>query len=247
MLRSKWLALYLACVAIMLIAFYVFPASKIISIGNIEVFDNIIQNNSELSTIALFFISAILTYFAFPSMPVIYVATGYCINSLYGVGAVLFGSAFGGLGAFLLYRKHIPHRFRAPPKRQSSLKLWLTLLGLRLSPIVPAPLVNFVAAFFDASAAQYMTTTIVGSAPLIVFYNVVGAQGHHYVNGERIQWWYVGGYLAILAVSTFLSALGPWRSFLSAIKLLKNEVVTSIAQSPPKERAASNAAGQAGD
>jgi uncharacterized membrane protein YdjX (TVP38/TMEM64 family) len=180
-------------------------------------------------------------------MPLIYVAAGYCLNSLYGVGAVLFGSAIGGLGAFLLYRKHIPHRFRSPASQQSSLRLWLTLLGLRLSPIVPAPLVNFVAAFFNASAAQYLTTTLLGSAPLIIFYNVVGAQGHHYVKGERIQWWYVSGYLAILAISTLLSALGPWPAFLNAIKLLKSEVLTSIGQSRTADCAAPNALGKIGD
>jgi hypothetical protein len=96
---------------------------------------------------------------------------------------------------------------------------------------VPAPLVNFFAAFFKASLIEYMTTTLLGSAPLIFFYTVVGRQGRSYLYGEQIHWWLVSAYVSVLAISTLLSLLGPWRSFLNAVKQLKNEVFASIKQS----------------
>lgn len=247
MWRSKELILYASSVMIIFMAYYFFQISNVDLLDNLSTIEAQVKEHFVETSIMFFLISATLTYFAFPSMPLIYIAAGYCLNSVYGGAAVLFGSAFGGLGAFLLYRKHIPHRFRPSLKQQSSLKLWLTLLGLRLSPIVPAPLVNFFAAFFNASAKQYMITTLLGSAPLILFYDVVGQQGHKYVNGEQTQWWFFSGYLAILAVSTFLSALGPWRSFLKAIKQLKNEIFTSTEQSTAANCAPCNAAGQIGD
>src|SRR5664280_367665 len=97
------------------------------------------------------------------------------------------GSAFGGLSAFLFYRKHI-QRPSAPLNQQSAVKVWLTLLGLRLSPLVPAPLVNFIAAIFDVSPLQYLTTSMLGGAPLVLFYAQIGQQGHHLLSGETPHW-----------------------------------------------------------
>jgi uncharacterized membrane protein YdjX (TVP38/TMEM64 family) len=100
-------------------------------------------------------------------------------------------------------------------------KVWLTLLGLRLSPIVPAPLVNFIAAIFDVSPLQYLTTSMLGGAPLILFYGQIGQQGHHLLSGETPHWQQFSGYLIILTLSTLLSAMGPWRSVLNKLKQLK--------------------------
>jgi uncharacterized membrane protein YdjX (TVP38/TMEM64 family) len=132
----------------------------------------------------------------------------------------LLGSAFGGLSAFLFYRKHI-RRPSAPLNQQSARNIWLTLLGLRLSPLVPAPLVNFFAAVFRVSPLQYLTTSLLGSAPLVLFYSQIGQQGHHFLSGETLHWQQFSGYLVILALSTLLSAMGPWRSVLNELKQLK--------------------------
>ena len=137
-----------------------------------------------------------------------------------GGATVLLSSAFGGLSAFLFYRKHI-QRPSGPFNEQSAVKIWMTLLGLRLSPLVPAPLVNFFAAIFHVSPLQYLTSSVLGSAPLILFYAQIGQQGHHLMSGETPHWRQFSGYLIILTLSTLLSAMGPWRSALNEIKLLK--------------------------
>jgi len=95
------------------------------------------------------------------------------------------------------------------------------LLGLRLSPLVPAPLVNFFAAIFNVSPLQYLTTSVLGSAPLVLFYAQIGQQGHHFLSGEPPHWQQFSGYLIILTLSTLLSAMGPWRSVLNELKQLK--------------------------
>jgi uncharacterized membrane protein YdjX (TVP38/TMEM64 family) len=100
-------------------------------------------------------------------------------------------------------------------------KVWLSLLGLRLSPLVPAPLVNFIAAIFDVSPLQYLTTSMLGGAPLVLFYSQIGRQGQHLMSGETLDWQQFSGYLILLTLSTLLSAMGPWRSALNELKQLK--------------------------
>jgi uncharacterized membrane protein YdjX (TVP38/TMEM64 family) len=90
-----------------------------------------------------------------------------------------------------------------------------------LSPLVPAPLVNFFAAVFDVSPLQYLTSSLLGSAPLILFYWQIGQQGHQFLSGGTLHWRQFSGYLIILVLSTLLSAMGPWTSVLNEFKQLK--------------------------
>jgi uncharacterized membrane protein YdjX (TVP38/TMEM64 family) len=247
MQQFKWLAFY-ATVAISLpLTYYFLPISQADLLQGLSLLEARAQADVAATALLFFLTTAALAYFAFPSMPLVYIAAGYYLDSLYGGMIVLLGSACGGLGAFLLYRKHIPQRFRLASDEHSPFKMWLSLLGLRLSPIVPAPLVNFFAALANVSALQYITTNLIGSAPLILFYVTLGRQGHSYSSGQPLHWWQFSGYLVILAVSTLLSALGPWRSFLKTIKRLKDEVLTSIRQSARADRTPPKTVGQVSD
>ncbi|MDE2364670.1 MAG: hypothetical protein KGM42_18490 [Hyphomicrobiales bacterium] len=172
--------------------------------------------------------SALLTYFSFPAMPVVYIAAGYCLDAYIGAAALLIGSATGALGAFLLYRAHVPTRFCHHGEELGGAKMWLTLAGLRLSPIVPAPLVNFFAVFVRAGPVMFLVTTIVGSAPLVLFYEIVGQQGRSLLFGGQANWRELSVYGLLLVVSTALSYLGPWRSFLRSLRNIKNEMATAL-------------------
>ena len=179
------------------------------------------QANPLVTALTFLVASAIFAFLAFPSMPMIYMAAGFYMDGFGGGATVLLGTAFGGLSAFLFYRKHIQQRPSAPLNQQSAMKTWLTLLGLRLSPLVPAPLVNFFAAVFHVSPLQYLTTSVLGSAPLVLFYTQIGQQGHQFLSGETPHWRQFSGYLVILTLSTLLSAMSPWRSVLNELKQLK--------------------------
>ena len=174
--------------------------------------------------------SALLVYFSFPAMPLVYIAAGYCLGALYGGLSVLLGSACGGFGAFLLYRKYIPDRFRHASTATRPLKVWMTLLGLRLSPVVPAPFVNCFAVFLEASSVQFLTTTILGYAPLILFYEAMGHQGRGLLHGVQMEWKEIALYAAILLISTLLSLLAPWRSFLAAVRHVKDDLFAAMAR-----------------
>lgn len=216
----KPLIVYMAAVMFLTLAYFASPISRE---AVWQVFPGLetMAHAHPLGTALLFLVtSTVLAFLAFPSMPMICIAAGFYMDGFDGGATVLLGSAFGGLSAFLFYRKHI-QRPSAPLNQQSAVKVWLILLGLRLSPLVPAPLVNFIAAIFDVSPLQYLTTSMLGGAPLVLFYAQLGQQGHHLLSGETPHWQQFSGYLIILTLSTLLSAMGPWRSVLNELKQLK--------------------------
>jgi len=220
MRRYKTLIFYVAAVLLLSLAYFASPLSREAAWRLFPGLEAIARANP-LATVLMFLVaSTVLAFLAVPSMPMICIAAGFYMDAFEGGGAVLLGSALGGLSAFLFYRKHI-ERPSAPLNQQSAVKVWLTLLGLRLSPIVPAPLVNFFAALFNVTPLQYLTTTLLGSAPLVLFYAQIGQQGHHFLSGETPHWWQFSGYLTILTLSTLLSAMGPWSTVLAQLKRMK--------------------------
>jgi uncharacterized membrane protein YdjX (TVP38/TMEM64 family) len=193
------------------------------------------QANPLVTALTFLVASTVLAFLAFPSMPMICMAAGFYMGGFGGGATVLLGTAFGGLSAFLFYRTHI----RLPSaalNQQSARNIWLTLLGLRLSPLVPAPLVNFFAAVFHVSSLQYLTTSLLGSAPLVLFYSQIGQQGHHFFSGGTLRWQQFSGYLVILILSTLLSAMGPWKSVLNELKQLKGSSGSRIPPFQPASR-----------
>jgi len=214
------LIFYMAAVLFLSLAYFASPISREAVWQLFPGFEATAHANLLVTALMFLVTSAVLAFLAFPSMPMICMAAGFYMDGFEGGATVLLGSAFGGLSAFLFYRKHI-QRPSAPLNQQSAVKVWLTLLGLRLSPLVPAPLVNFFAAIFYVSPLQYLTTSVLGSAPLILFYVQIGQQGHHFLSGETPHWRQFSGYLIILTLSTLLSAMGPWRSVLNELKQLK--------------------------
>jgi len=216
----KPLTFYMAAVLFLSLAYFASPISREAVWQLFPGFEIMAHANPLVAALMFLVTSAVLAFLAFPSMPMICMAAGFYMDAFEGGAAVLLGSAFGGLSAFLFYRKHI-QRPSAQLNEQSAVKIWLTLLGLRLSPLVPAPLVNFFAAIFDVSPLQYLTTSVLGSAPLVLFYAQIGQQGHHFLSGETPHWRQFSGYLIILTLSTLLSAMGPWKSALKELKQLK--------------------------
>ncbi len=217
----KSLIFYVAAVLFLALAYFVSPMSRETIWQLFPGTEAIAQANPLVTALMFLITSTILTFLAFPSMPMIYVAAGFYMDGFEGGATVLLGSVVGGLSAFLFYRKHIRQRASALLNQHSAMKLWLTLLGLRLSPIVPAPLVNFFAAVFQVSPLQYLTTNVLGSAPLILFYVQIGQQGHQFLSGETLHWRQFSAYFVILVLSTLLSAMGPWKSVLNELKQLK--------------------------
>jgi uncharacterized membrane protein YdjX (TVP38/TMEM64 family) len=225
----KSLICYVAAVLFVSLACLASPLSREAIWQIFPGFETMAQANPFVTALMFFVTSAVLAFLAFPSMPMIYMAAGFYMDGIEGGVTVLLGSAVGCLSAFLFYRKHIRQRPSAllnqpsaPLNQRSAIKIWLTLIGLRLSPLVPAPLVNFFGVVFNVSPLQYLTTSLLGSAPLVLFYVQLGQHGHQLLAGETLHWQQFSVYLVILTLSTLLSAMGPWRSVLNELKQLKS-------------------------
>jgi uncharacterized membrane protein YdjX (TVP38/TMEM64 family) len=214
------LIFYVAAVVVLSVAYFASPMSRETVWLLFPGIEAMAQANPLVTALTFLVASTVLAFLAFPSMPMIYMAAGFYMDGFGGAAIALLGSAFGGLSAFLFYRKHI-RRPVALLNQQSARSIWLSLIGLRLSPLVPAPLVNFFAAVFDVSPLQYLATSLLGSAPLVMFYWQIGQQGHQFLSDGAFHWRQFSGYLVILVLSTMLSAMGPWRSVLNEFKQLK--------------------------
>jgi uncharacterized membrane protein YdjX (TVP38/TMEM64 family) len=214
------LIFYIVAVVVLSVAYFISPMSREAVWQLFPGTEAMAQANPLVTALVFLAASTVLAFLAFPSMPMIYIAAGFYMDGFEGAATVLLGSALGGLSAFLFYRKHI-RRPSVPLTQQSARSIWLTLIGLRLSPLVPAPLVNFFAAVCDVSPFQYLTTSLLGSTPLVLFYWQIGQQGHQFLSGGTLHWRQFSGYLVILVLSTLLSAMGPWRSVLNEFRQLK--------------------------
>ena len=214
------LIFYVAAVVVLSAAYFASPMSRETIWLLFPGTQAMAQANPLVTALMFLVASIVLAFLAFPSMPMIYMAAGFYMDGFGGAVIVLLGSALGGLSAFLFYRKHI-RRPIGLLNQQSARSIWLSLIGLRLSPLVPAPVVNFFAAIFDVSPLQYLTTSLLGSAPLVMFYWQIGQQGHQFLSDGTLHWRQFSGYLVILVLSTLLSAMGPWRSVLNEFKQLK--------------------------
>jgi uncharacterized membrane protein YdjX (TVP38/TMEM64 family) len=215
------LIFYMAAVVFLSVAYFVSPMSRETVWQLFPTTEAMALANPLVTALMFLVASTVLAFLAFPSMPMIYIAAGFYMGGFGGGATVLLGSTFGGLSAFLFYRKHF-RRPWVPLNQQSARNIWLTLIGLRLSPIVPAPLVNFFAAVFHVSPLQYLTTSLMGGAPLVLLYSQIGQQGHQFLSGGTLYWRQFSGYLVILTLSTLLSSMGPWRSVLIEVKQLKD-------------------------
>jgi uncharacterized membrane protein YdjX (TVP38/TMEM64 family) len=213
------LIFYAAAVVVLSVAYFASPMSRETVWQLFPGTEAMAQANPLVTALIFLVASTVLAFLAFPSMPMIYMAAGFYMDGFGGAATVLLGSALGGLSAFLFYRNHI--RRPIPLNQQFGRSIWLALIGLRLSPLVPAPLVNLFAAVFDVSPLQYLTTSLLGSAPLVLFYWQIGQQGHQFLSGGTPHWRQFLGYMVILVLSTLLSAMGPWRSVLNEFKQLK--------------------------
>jgi uncharacterized membrane protein YdjX (TVP38/TMEM64 family) len=247
MQRFRILTAYAVAVVVLAAAYCFLPISHDVVVRELNVLAAYAHGEMIGSWTLFFLLSVVLVFFAFPAMPLIYIASGYCTEYWVGETAVVMGSAVGGLGAFLLFRDHIPGRHRQSRHDCSSLRMWFTLLGLRLSPVVPAPLVNVFAALAGVSPLQQLATTLIGSAPLIFFYTELGQQGYLTASGEMPHWWRFSGYSVILVLSTMMSLLGPWRSVLTTVKQMKNDAVVSLTRSANAKVAPLQLAGPIGD
>src|SRR6202165_6055468 len=103
----KPLIFYMAAVLFLSCAYFASPFSREAVWQLFPGLETMAPANPLVTALMFLVTSAVLAFLAFPSMPMICMAAGFYMDGFEGGATVLLGSAFGGLSAFLFYRKHI--------------------------------------------------------------------------------------------------------------------------------------------
>lgn len=134
-----------------------------------------------------------------------------------GFPLVLISATAGAALAFLiaryLARRHIAHRFGQHPRFQAiddaiAEDGWKIVLLLRLSPLIPFNLQNYLYGLTRVRFSQYLWASFVGMAPGTLLYLYIGALGNAVVDDSQPygpwRWALFGLGLAATAAATIL-------------------------------------------
>lgn len=160
-------------------------------IGELVTFESLKRNREMIylfveshyaAAVAIFIATYISTAFFVPGALVLTIAAGYLFGVILGSIYVLAGAMLGAAGSFYFARffigQWVHENYGAELKRfNDEIKRHGTnyMVMLRLLPIFPFFLVNFLAGVTTMSASKYLLSTVVGMLPGIVIYTYAGA------------------------------------------------------------------------
>lgn len=164
------------------------------------------------STVALFLAAwGLATPLGFPALPLL-VTGGVLFGAWLGTLFSIAGTLLGAMGGYFFARLIAPPRLEAwltkrlPMDRLRSDGSFLTLVRVRLVPVVPFSAVNYGAGLAHAPVRSYLASTVVGQLPSTVLYSFFADQ---LVRRAGAGAGVGSSLLAISAMLLVLSAL-PW-------------------------------------
>ncbi len=170
--------------------------------------------------VAFVAVQAIATVLCVPGT-VLVMAGGVWFGLAAGTAWSVLGATLGAIAAFGMARSvghdwvdrrwgHHPrwHRWRDPIRRSP----FRTILLLRLAPIAPFNVLNFVLGLFPVALPTYALATLIGILPGTLAYTWLGTAGHHWLHGNGT--WEILAALALLTVLTLLTLRCQQRSAL---------------------------------
>lgn len=163
-------------------------------------------------TVALFVAAwALATPLGFPALPLL-VTGGVLFGAWLGTLFSIVGTLLGAMGGYFFARVIAPPRLEAwlaeqlPMDRLRSDGSFLTLVRVRLVPVVPFSAVNYGAGLAHTPVRPYLASTLVGQLPSTVLYSYFADQ---LVRRAGAGAGVGSSLLAISAMLLVLSAL-PW-------------------------------------
>ena len=163
-------------------------------------------------TVALFLAGwGLATPLGFPALPLL-VTGGVLFGAWLGTLFSITGTMLGAMGGYFFARLIAPPRLQAwlterlPMDRLRSDRSFLTLVRMRLVPVVPFSAVNYGAGLVHAPLRSYLASTLVGQLPSTVLYSLFADQ---LVRRAGVGAGVGSSLLAISALLLVLSAL-PW-------------------------------------
>ena len=157
------------------------------------------------------------------------IAAGYLFGLGPSFGVSLIAATTGATLAFLLSRHLLArtcerwllvHPVMAATERSIAEQGWLVVFLLRLSPVIPSHLLNYLCGITHITARQYISATLIGKIPLIFMLSYVGALATRTAQQvDTINYMH----LSVLVVGLLFTALACWLIARRARQLLKRQ------------------------
>ncbi len=151
--------------------------------GWLDTFSTFLQQFGPLAPLlyALFYVVA--TLILVPLAPLA-IAAGYLFGLQQAFIVTLLAATAGALAAFLLSRHLLsrscrelmqPYPTVMAVEHSIAAQGWLIVFLLRLSPVIPSHLLNYLCGIADIALHHYVLATFFGKAPLILLLSYIGA------------------------------------------------------------------------
>lgn len=155
---------------------------------------------------------------------ILIMSAGFIFGFWKGLAIASLSTPFGVTAAFLVGRYFIRGWFENIVKRKSKIKEideaisrdgWQIVCLLRLSPIMPINILNYIFGFTRISVKQYILASFVGMMPLVIIYVYLGTLANSVASlnfdklfavDAKMQWVYYGlGLLITLLIMIYLT------------------------------------------
>ena len=158
---------------------------------------------------------AVTIFFSAPTNGLFYLAAGYFFGiwngSVIAIGSTLAGSFF----AWVFFKRSIGLRVEG---KELDVNMFLLLVLLRCSPLVPSSLVNMFCAATGVRPLVFLTSTFLGTLPLILVYTLAASRLRGPIDAAILHSPEILTSLTVLCVLSLLGSLQPVRLFVSYLK-----------------------------
>lgn len=191
----------------------------------------LLRSHNEAALLIYAVVYIIATIIMVPLAPLA-IAAGYLFGLVPSFAVSLIAATTGATLAFLLSRHLLAricerwllvHPVMAATERSITDQGWLVVFLLRLSPIIPSHLLNYLCGITHITARQYISATLIGKTPLIFMLSYAGALAPRATQQvDTINY----AHLSILVVGLLFTALACWLIARRARQLLQHQGLT---------------------
>jgi uncharacterized membrane protein YdjX (TVP38/TMEM64 family) len=213
----KWVALTL------IVAALIVTARLLPVVDWLKSFNDWARHLGPLGFVVFVAINALATVLFVPGWPLT-VGAGFTFGLVFGTAAASLGSTFGAALAFLIARSIARKNVEAMTKKNKKFQAidlaigeqgWKLIFLLRLSPVIPFNISNYVYGITAAKFWPYVLASWIGMLPgtlLYVYLGIIGKAGLEAASagGRRSDWQWVAlgvGLLATIIVTIWVTRI----------------------------------------
>lgn len=192
------------------------------------VFLTALRGLGDVALIVYAVIYIIATLIMVPLAPLA-IGAGYLFGLYTSFAVTLAAATIGAVAAFLLSRRLLastfqrvlrPHPVLAATEHSIAEQGWLVVFLLRLSPVIPSHLLNYLCGITTIPAWHYIIATLLGKAPLIFLLSYIGALT---ARSLEIAPTSMNGRIQLIAAGLVFTGIACWLIAHRARQILKRQ------------------------